>query len=332
MTPLLGTALASFSGVTRTLLYVGQTVMLYWGNDPGDFVGIPRIQCAIDPFTTVGPQNGAEKVLFGNLSTSTGYPAGTYEMVVSDLAYEYNSIVYQSQLASPPSSSAPATPDDAFIRMDGVNDYISLGGTGSIMDYTATWTVACEIVELPNNVSDSKFMTFWRSGNNGLALRRGGTNWGFYAANGYNSVAQANTWVAPSPGSRILVECDGVRIKYWLDGVMRSNTVMNTTHRDNSSHVSNSIDFGRGGIAFGQGTYQDFEGGIDNLLFTNSILSSAEKAEWFAGGDVTGHSYYSAARDFVPCGEGTFPNVVGEKSNVTGSLVNGTSDDFVERT
>ena len=313
--------------------YVGQTVFLYWGVDTNDFPTLPRVECTLDTFSSAGPQDAAEEILFANVSTSTGYSAGHYEFVISDLGYEYNNSDVQFILSAPaPTGGAPATLDDAFIRMDGVNDYISLDGTGSIMDYTATWTVACEIVELPSVTTDNKFMTLWRSGNNGLSLRRGGTNWGFYAANGYNSVAQANTWYAPSAGSRILVECDGVRIKYWLDGVQRSNSVMNTTHRDSTSHVNNSIDFGKGGIAFGQGTYQDFEGGVDNMLFTNNILSSAEKAEFFAGGDVTQHSYYTAARDFVPCGEGTFPNVVGEKSNVTGSLVNGTSDDFVERT
>jgi len=312
--------------------YVGQTVFMHWGVDTGDFPSLPRVECTLDSFSTVGPQDVTEEVLVGNISTSTSYPAGTYDFVVSDLGYEFNTADVQYTLSAPTASDAPATLDEAFVRMDGVNDYISLDGTGSIMDYTATWTVGLEIVELPSVTTDNKFMTLWRSGNNGISLRRGGTNWGFYVANGYNSVAQANTWYAPSAGSRILVECDGTKISYWLDGVRRSHTTMNATHRDNTSHVVNSIDFGKGGIAFGQGTYQDFEGGVDNLLFTNNILSSAEKAEWFAGGDVTAHSYYTAARDFVPCGEGVFPNVVGEKSNVTGSLVNGTSDDFVERT
>ena len=312
--------------------YIGQIIFLHWGVDTGDFPTLPRVECTLDATTSVGPQDAAEEILFANLSTSTGYAAGHYEFVVSDLGFEFNNSDVQYTLSAPAvTGGAPATLDEAFIRMDGVNDYISLDGTGSIMDYTATWTVGLEIVELPSVTTDNKFMTLWRSGNNGISLRRGGTNWGFYVANGANSVAQANTWYAPSAGSRILVECDGVRIKYWLDGVQRANTVMNSTHRDNTSHVVNSIDFGKGGIPFAQGTYQDFEGGVDNLLFTNSTLSSAEKAEWFAGGDVTQHSYYTAARDFVPCGEGTFPNVVGEKSNITGSLVNGTSDDFVER-
>ena len=110
-----------------------------------------------------------------------------------------------------------------------------------MLDYTATWTIGLEIVELPSNTTDSTFWCFARSGNNGLALRKGGTNWGFYAAQNQYSVAQANTWVAPSAGSRILVECDGTRIKYWLDGTLRSNTVMNTTYRDGTDHVINDL-------------------------------------------------------------------------------------------
>jgi hypothetical protein len=97
-------------------------------------------------------------------------------------ATSFNSADVQFTLSAPTASDAPATLDEAFVRMDGVNDYISLSGTGSILDYTASWTVACEIVEMPSNTTDSKFMPFFRSGNNALTLRRGGTNWGFYAA------------------------------------------------------------------------------------------------------------------------------------------------------
>jgi hypothetical protein len=309
--------------------YIGQTVMLYWGTDTGDFVGVPRIECTQDSFSTVGLGEASEEVMFGALSTSTSYPAATYEFVVSNLSYEYNNTVFSYDLSSPPSAEAPATPDDAFVRMDGVNDYISLSGTGQIMDYTSTWTLACEIVELPTVTTDAKFMTLFRSGNNALTLRRGGSNWGFYAVNGYNSQAQANTWYAPQAGSRVLFQCDGTKISYWLDGVRRSHSTLNTTHP--SSHLTGSIDFGRGGIGFAQGQVVSFEGGIDNILLTNTTLSNAEIAEWFAGGDVTTHSYFNSSRDFLPCGEGTFPNIVGEKGTVTGSLVNGTSDDFVER-
>ncbi len=311
--------------------YVGQTVFLHWGVDTGDFPTLPRVACSLDTYTTVGPQAAAEEILFANLSTSTSYPAGTFEFVVSDLGYEFNSTDIQYTLSAPSATGdAPATLDEAFIRMDGVNDYISLSGTGSILDYTSSWTVACEIVEMPSNTTDSKFMTFFRSGNNALTLRRGGTNWGFYAAAGYYSVGQANTWYAPTAGSKVLWRCDGNYISYFLDGVRRATVSINSSYP--SLHTNDSIDFGRGGINFAQGPVVDFEGGIDNLLFTNDVLSDSQVAEWFAGGDVTTHSYYSSARDFVPCGEGVFPNVVGEKSNVTGSLVNGTSDDFVERT
>ena len=313
--------------------YIGQTVFLYWGVDTGDFPTLPRVECTLDATTSVGPQDAAEELLFANISTSTGYSAGHYEFVISDLGYEYNNSDVQFILSAPiASDSGAGTLDDAFVRLDGVNDFVSLTGTGSTLDYTATWTIGLEIVELPSVTTDNTFWCFARSGNNGLSLRKGGTNWGFYAAQNQYSVAQANTWVAPQAGSRILVECDGTRLKYWLDGTQRSNTVMNSTYRDGTDHVVNSLEIGKGGIPFAQGTFQYAEGGFDNLLVTYNILSSAEKAEFFAGGDVTTHSYYAAARDAVPMGEGTFPNVTGEKANVTGSLVNGTSDDFVERT
>tara|TARA_B100001059_G_scaffold195210_1_gene199642 strand:- start:1051 stop:2592 length:1542 start_codon:yes stop_codon:yes gene_type:complete len=310
--------------------YVGQTVFLHWGVDTGDFPTLPRVECTLDASASLGPQDDQEEVLVANLSTDYGYAAGYYEFVVSDLGYEFNTADVQYSLSAPTASDAPATLDEAFVRMDGVNDYISLSGTGSILDYTASWTVACEIVEMPSNTTDAKFMPFFRSGDNALTLRRGGTNWGFYAAAGYYSVGQANTWYAPSAGSKVLWRCDGNYISYFLDGVRRATVSINSYYP--SLHTNDSIDFGRGGISFAQGPVVDFEGGVDNLLFTNDVLSDAQVAEWFAGGDVTTHSYYSSARDFVPCGEGVFPNVVGEKSNVTGSLVNGTSDDFVERT
>ena len=313
--------------------YIGQQIFLYWGNDPGDFIGMPRVECTLDTFSSEGPQLGSEEILFGNMSTSTGYGAGHYEFVASELAFDYGNNVFGYDLAAPTASAAgSATLDDAFVRLDGVNDFVSLTGTGSTLDFTATWTIGLEIVELPAITTDNSFWCFARSGNNGLSLRKGGSNWGFYAAQNQYSVAQANTWYAPSAGSRILVECDGTKLSYWLDGVRRSHTTMNATYRDGTDHVVNSLEIGKGGIPFGQGTFQYAEGGFDNLIVTYNILSTSEKAEFFAGGDVTTHSYYSAARDAVPMGEGTFPNVTGEKANITGSLVNGTADDFVERT
>lgn len=314
--------------------YIGQTIVLYWGTEPTSLGGFPTVECTLDTFSTVGPQGATENLLFGNLSTSSGYPAGTYDFLVKSLSYiaDGNNMTYLTVAAPAGGGDAPATLDDAYVTLDGVNDFIELTGTGSVLDFSATWTIGLEIVELPSNTTDGSFMCIARSGNNGLSLRKGGSNWGFYAAVGSGSIAQANTWYAPSNGSRILIECDGTKIAYWLDGTRRSNTTMNATLKASSAHVVNQLSIGKGGIPFAQGTFQYAEGGYDNLLVSYSILSSAEKAEFFAGGDVTQHSYYGAARDAVPFGEGTYPSVTGEKGNVTGALVNGTSDDFVERT
>lgn len=314
--------------------HIGETVLLYWGADPGGFPGTTRVECTLDGFSTNGSGNSEESILFGNVSTSSSYPAGHFNFVMSDLGYTYAGKTDLFQLAAPSATEAPATPDNAYIELDGVNDYISLSGTGGALDFSATWSLGLEIVTLPTVTTDNKFMNIFRSGNAGVALRRGGSNWGLYlagGANGYYSVGQANTWYAPQAGSKILFVCDGVRFKYYLDGVMRANIAMNATYRDSSEPVSNSLEIGRGGIGFAQGTHVALEGGVDNLLLSYNVLSSAEIAEWFAGNDVTNHSYYGAARDFVPLGEAGYPNVTGEKNNVTGTLVNGTADDFKER-
>ena len=311
---------------------IGETIVYYWGQNPPPFPGLTRVEATLDTFSTVGPQGDDEEILFGNISTSTGYPAGTYEFVIGSAAFKYAGKTDQYQFSAAASTpDAPTPPDDAYIELDGVNDYISLSGTGNALDYSSTWTLGFEMGSLPTNLSDSKFMTLFRSGDNSIALRRGGTNWGFYAAAGPNSVAQANTWVRPSAGSRILIECDGTRLKYYLDGVKRADMSMNS-HKNDGTGQADSIDVGRGGVPFGQGAHISYEGGIDNMLLTYNMLSAGEVAEFFTGPDVTNHSYYAAARDFVQFGEAGYPNVIGEKNNVTGSLVNGTPDDFVERT
>lgn len=318
--------------------YVGQEVLFYWGTDPGVFPGLTRVECVLqvaDP-GTVGPRDAAESILLGGLVTSTGNAAGAYEFVAGELAYTYASKTDTFLLSAPSAAGGadPVVPDSAYIELDGVNDYVALSGTGAVLDFTSTWTVGIEIVSMPSVTTDAKFMTIFRSGNSAVTLRRGGSNWGLYlmgGANGYYSVGQANTWYAPSAGSKVLFHCDGVRLKYWLDGTMRANIAMNTTYRDSSEHVFDSLEIGKGGIGFAQGANVSLEGGIDNLVISYNALSTAEIAEFFTSSDATSHSYYSSARDFVPLGEGGYPNVSGTKNNVTGTLVNGTSDDFQER-
>ena len=90
----------------------------------GDFPTLPRVQCTLDLSASAGFMDDSEEVLFANLSTSTGYPAGHYEFIVGNAGYDYVGTDVQYIFAAPNlSSSDEATPDDAFVRMDGVNDY-----------------------------------------------------------------------------------------------------------------------------------------------------------------------------------------------------------------
>ena len=42
-------------------------------------------------------------------------------------------------------------------------------------------------------------------------------------------------------------------------------------------------------------------------------------------------SFYDDVLDFIPLGEGTYPNVNGLKSVISGELKNGSTSDFVQR-
>ena len=71
--------------------YVGQQVLLYWGEDPSDkFLTIPHIELTLDESTSNGPQSSDENVLFGALATSSNSPEGTYEFIAKTLGFKNN--------------------------------------------------------------------------------------------------------------------------------------------------------------------------------------------------------------------------------------------------
>ncbi len=316
--------------------YIGQTVMLYWGDDPQESPSLPRVECVRDSFSSVGPEAGEEQVLFANISTSTSYPAGTYEFVVEQLGVTVASVEQISSLSAF-SGVAAETPsvdysDTHYIELDGVNDQITVLGTGmDALDYTSTWSVGIEI-ESVSAVNDSSYTTLFASGDVAITLRKGGSNWGIYCFGNGNSVCQANTWYAPSAGSKILIVCTGTKIEYWLDGVRRANMSMNTTHRNGSTVDPGTFHVGKGGTPTLYWTLNGWFGGLNNLMISNDAFGSNQVAEYFGTQDVSTHSYYSGdVYDFIPLGEQTYPSIAGLKGDATGILVNGTVDDFVER-
>ena len=61
----------------------------------------------------------------------------------------------------------------------------------------------------------------------------------------------------------------------------------------------------------------------------NSQLTSTQVNEYRNNTTPSSLSYYSDLLDYLPFGADTFPNIVGLKGVVSGSLVGGNESDFV---
>jgi hypothetical protein len=219
-------------------------------------------------------------------------------------------------------------PNSHYINLDGANDYLSMQNVpAGVLDYTSTWALGIEL-ENVSTVNDSSYTTLFKRGTNEITLRKGGTsNWGVYFYANGQSVAQANTWVAPGPGSKVLFTCNGSQVKYYLNGSLRSTTSLNANVSHNNA--SGDLTFGQGGP---KGSY--WYGGVNNMMvMTNaSALGSNQLTEYFASQDVSKMSFYAGdVIDFLPLGERTYNTLSGQKGIITGSLENATTSDFVER-
>lgn len=211
-----------------------------------------------------------------------------------------------------------------YIDLDGTNDYVELTGVDAdVLDFTKEWSIGFEI-ENVSSINDSSYTTLLSRGTNEITLRKGGSNWGvYYFANG-NAIAQANTWYAPTSGSKVLFVCTGTHLKYYLDGYLRASTSINA----NVSHNNPS-----GDLTLGKKVYKSYwYGGVNNLMIHKGTqLGSNQLTEYLTGQDVSSMSFYDDIIDFIPLGEGAYPVVNGLKGVVSGELKNGSSSDFVQR-
>lgn len=218
-------------------------------------------------------------------------------------------------------------PNSHYINLDGANDYLSMQNVpAGVLDYTQSWAVGIEL-ENVSTINDSSYTTLFKRGTNEVTLRKGGSNWGVYFYANGNSVAQANTWVAPGPGSKVLFTCNGSQVKYYLNGSLRSTTTLNANVSHNNA--SGDLTFGQGGP---RGSY--WFGGVNNMMImtNSSALGSNQLTEYFATQDVSKMSFYTGdVIDFLPLGERPYNTLSGQKGVITGSLINATSADFVER-
>ena len=175
-----------------------------------------------------------------------------------------------------------------------------------------------------SGVSDGKKTTLWKRGKNEITLVRGGTNWGLYVYCSAYSIGQANTWYAPQDDSTIVFTFDGAILRYYIDGALRAGFVV-------SANILYNDSVGNLQLGVGDTVGYNWYGGAESCFIMNgnsSVLSSSQINE-FGSVDGTALSYYNSLEDYFNIGIDTFPSVDGIKGIVTGNLVNGNAEDFI---
>jgi len=310
--------------------YIGQTIFLHWGVDTGDFPTLPRVECTLDPVSSVGTQDPSEEVLFANFSTSTGYEAGRYEFVVSALGYELNNSDVQFILSSV-GALAPAAGDTHYVTLDGVNDYINLTGTGNCFDLSAgaEWTLGFTVDA--GYAGNSDKLSTVQSGSNSHVLYNGGLHSTFGNGAGALSWNTASYMTGVQAGDKIAFRANGTKVQLWWNGVLKHQATLGTGGV--TTGTPNSLTIGNATTSSAVGAVPNWNTSVDNLMVcSGSGLTDAELAEFFASDDFALYSFAGTKlTDFVTMGEDTYPNITGENAVVTGTLVNGTTANFVER-
>jgi len=214
-----------------------------------------------------------------------------------------------------------------YVFLDGTDNYIEFDNANAdVLDFTGgkKWAVGFKCNGV-SGIVDYVATTLWRRGDNEITLKRGGSNWGLYVYCDGASIGQANTWYAPQDDSTIVFTFDGTKLRYYIDGALRSTLSINTSH---PSHDAS------GNLFFGstiKSTHANWYGGAENCFIMNgnsSVLSSHQINE-FGSVDGVSLSYYNSLQDYFNIGIDTYPSIDGIKGIVTGNLVNGNAEDFI---
>ena len=385
----------------------GQTVLVYFGEEPKSFPELARVELPYDVTFSNGPQGANETVLFAALSTDSNAGADEYNFTVQNLGHinkmkESNEICaigrdfdlvdaeigdlksfknaveigrfFRGYVNDEAAMVALPNPlrfeyvaridtetiweydgvsdwydtlitmslqgiaqeeelvlqytDKGYVELDGLNDYINLTNANvDIMDYTKTWNIGLLLSGNVDTVNDSSYITLFKRGTNEVTLRKGGSNWGIYVYADGLSVAQANTWHAPQAGSRILVVCTGTKFKYYLDGVLRANMTLNGNV--SSQDPAGDLQIGKGGIKGSNWT-----GGVDNIMLMeggSADFGKDQLYEYHSQNNVSNMSFYPSVSDFLPLGELPFPNCLGLKQNVEGTIEDAIDSSIIVR-
>ena len=221
--------------------------------------------------------------------------------------------------------------DTHYITLDGVDDYISLTGTGNCMDLShgANWTLGFTVDQ--NYVGNSDKFSPIQSGANNWTLYNGGlhsTIGDAVNALHWNTAAYAQGIAA---GDKIILRADGTHIQFWWNNVQKHQATLGSANV--GAGTPNTLTIGNATTSATIGAVPNWNASIDNLLIcSGQALDFSEMAEFFNSNDFDNYSFKNTKMtDFVTMGEDEYPNVTGDKNIVTGTLVNGTSGNFVQR-
>ena len=229
-----------------------------------------------------------------------------------------------------------AETSNAYIALDGSNDYIEFTAKGAantnVLDWDQNWSIGINLVDF-EVLGDAQYITLFSSGLNAIMLRRGGSNYGMYVTgnNGSTKIG-ANTWYAPAGGGKLLFTYDGTakRLKYYIiqpDGTwaQRANYLVNTTNIGGNNPGTN--------LCIGKPVTNslNYHGGLNNLILAAEELAGPIITEYAQVSETYDESsFYADLTSWAKFGEDTFPAVVDTKGAMTGgTLVNGQPDDFV---
>jgi len=73
--------------------YVGQRVLVYWGEEPTFLPAMTRIEMTLDLLSSNGLQESDEEIFLGGLTTSTNYPSGSYSFTIGGFGYKNNDVL-----------------------------------------------------------------------------------------------------------------------------------------------------------------------------------------------------------------------------------------------
>jgi hypothetical protein len=277
--------------------------------------------------------------IFERSNVSAWQVEGNVYKVPTDLFDEFKTLALQRLTTA---IQVVGQISNAYIHFDGSNDHVEFTGKGTenagLLDWTQDWSIGMTLTEFDIR-SDGKFVTLFKSGDNAIMLRRGGSNHGLYVTgnNGATKIG-ANTWYAPNAGGKILFVFykEFSRLRYYIGNVdgtysLRASYSVNVTNIG-GNNPGTEFSIGKKVTSNNVAESLMFHGGANNLIVAAEPIEGPLVAEYFQVNNTYDEaSFYADLTSWVKMGEDTYPNVVDTKGILTGGeLINGTEDDFVE--